>query len=115
MNLLWSLERAFVKDLLLHWPVEGKEKLPNYNTVSTVVRILEEKAYVSHEAFGRSHQYYALVSKREYQKRFMKNAVEHVFSGSLSGMISSLLDNQGGLSATELNKLRDLIDKSDTE
>lgn len=112
MNLLWSLERAFVKDLLAQWP---DKEIPAYNTVSTVVRILEEKAYVSHEAFGRSHQYYTIVSKREYQKRFMKNAVENVFSGSFSGMISSLLDNQGGLSTTELNKLRDLIDKSDTE
>jgi BlaI family transcriptional regulator, penicillinase repressor len=110
MHLLWELERAFVRDLLEKWP---EKEIPAYNTVSTIVRILEEKGFVSHEAFGRSHQYYALMSKGEYQQRFLKNAVENVFSGSLSGMISRLVEQPGQLSAAELEKLRQLIDETD--
>lgn len=112
MNLLWKQEKAFVKDLLANWP---DKEIPAYNTVSTIVRILEDKAFVSHEAYGRSHQYYALVGKREYQKRFLRNAMENVFAGSFSGMISSLLDNKEQLSREEREQLKDLIDNSDSE
>lgn len=110
MQLLWAMEKAFVRDLLEKWP---DNELPAYNTVSTIVRILEEKGFVSHESLGRSHQYYPLMSKGEYQRRFLKNAVENVFSGSLSGMISSLVEQPGQLSAQELEKLRKLIDETD--
>jgi predicted transcriptional regulator len=110
MHLLWDQERAFVRDLLEKWP---EEEIPAYNTVSTIVRILEEKGFVSHEAFGRSHQYYALMSKGQYQRRFLKNALENVFSGSLSGMISRLVEQPGQLSEADLEKLRKLIDETD--
>ncbi len=110
MHLLWDLENALVKELLEKWP---EKELPAYNTVSTIVRILEEKGYVTHEAEGRSHRYYPLMSKGEYQRRFLQNAVENVFSGSLSGMISRLVEQPDRLSAEEIERLRKLIDPTD--
>lgn len=109
MNLLWDLEKAFVKDLVDSW----KEiPVPAYNTVSTVVRILQEKGYVKHEAFGRSHQYSPAIDRQEYQKRFMKNVLKNVFSGSVTNMVSTLVDNEE-ISSDEMDEIRKMID--DTE
>ena len=77
MKLLWTKKKAFVKELINHWPEEPK---PAYNTVSTIVRILEEKEYVGHEVEGRSHRYFPIVAKRKYQQRLMKNVLDNVFS-----------------------------------
>ena len=107
MNILWQLKRAYVKDIIAAWE---EEPLPKYNTISTIVRILEEKkGYVSHEATGRSHQYFPIVTRGNYQKRLMRNVLENVFSGSMTGMVSSLLDAET-LSQQELDDLRNLID-----
>lgn len=108
MNLLWSVQKAFVKELIEKWP---EKPVPAYNTISTIVRILEEKGYVGHDAFGRSHQYRPLISKRQYQKRLLNNVLDNVFSGSFSGLVSSLLD-QESLSKKDLDDLQRLIDDS---
>lgn len=110
MNLLWSLKQALVKELIARWPAD--EPLPKYNTVSTIVRILEEKGFVAHESEGRSHRYYPLISKRQYQKRLLHNVIDNVFAGSLTGMVSSLLDSQR-VSSEELARLKSLIDESE--
>jgi BlaI family transcriptional regulator, penicillinase repressor len=109
MNLLWDKEKAFVKALVDEWPHEPK---PAYNTVSTVVRILEEKEFVSHEAFGRSHQYFPLVKREEYQKNLMKNVLQNVFAGDVTTMVSTLVDNEE-ISSTELDAIRKLIDEAE--
>lgn len=108
MNLLWDRTRAFVKVLVDEWPHEPK---PAYNTVSTVVRILEEKGFVSHEAFGRTHQYFALVHREEYQKNLMQNVLHNVFAGNVTTMVSTLVDNEN-ISSTELDAIRKLIDEA---
>ncbi|MFK7926441.1 MAG: BlaI/MecI/CopY family transcriptional regulator [Bacteroidia bacterium] len=111
MNLLWGLKKAFVKDIIADWP---DEEQPAYNTISTIVRILEEKEYVGHESFGRSHRYFPLLTKGKYQKRLLKNVMENVFSGSLTGMVSSLLD-ENQLSTKELSDLKSMIAESENE
>ncbi|MEZ4827457.1 MAG: BlaI/MecI/CopY family transcriptional regulator [Bacteroidia bacterium] len=111
MNILWGMKKAFVKDIIAKWP-ENSE--PAYNTISTIVRILEEKGYVGHDSQGRSHQYYPLITKSKYQKRLISNVLDNVFSGSLTGMVSSLLDNEK-ISADELNELKRLIDNNKRE
>jgi BlaI family transcriptional regulator, penicillinase repressor len=108
MNLLWDRTRAFVKVLVDEWPHEPK---PAYNTVSTVVRILEEKGFVSHEAFGRTHQYFALVQREEYQKNLMQNVLHNVFAGNVTTMVSTLVDNEN-ISSSELDAIRKLIDEA---
>ena len=109
MNLLWDKEKAFVKELVEEWTLIPK---PAYNTVSTVVRILEEKGYVSHEAFGRSHQYFALIKRESYQKRLMKNVLENVFSGNVTTMVSTLMDDET-ISNTEYDAIRKMIDEAE--
>ena len=106
MNILWKMEKAFVKELIEAWEESPK---PAYNTISTVVRILVEKEYVSHEAFGRSHQYFPLVQQDEYQKRLVKNVLNNVFAGSVSTMISTLVDSEE-MGTDELDNLRTMID-----
>lgn len=112
MNLLWSLKKALVKELIARWPEE--EAVPKYNTVSTIVRILEEKGFVDHEAEGRSHRYFPLVTKRQYQKRLLHHVMDNVFAGSLTGMVSSLLDSRH-ISPEELAGLKTLIDQSESD
>ena len=109
MNQLWDREKAFVKALVDEWPQDPK---PAYNTVSTVVRILEDKGFVSHEAFGRSHQYFPLVKREEYQKNLMKSVLKNVFAGNVTTMVSTLVDNEK-ISTTELDAIRKMIDDAE--
>ncbi|MEL6627873.1 MAG: BlaI/MecI/CopY family transcriptional regulator [Bacteroidota bacterium] len=109
MNILWQLKQAFVKEIINEWPEEPK---PKYNTVSTIVRILEEKGYAGHEAQGRSHRYHPLITKGKYQQKLVRNVLDNVFSGSLTGMVSSLI-NQEQVSSDELDALKKLIEDSD--
>jgi len=107
MNILWKLNEAFVKDLLACWP---DAKKPHANTVSTTVRILEDKKYVSHKTYGRSHQYYPLISKTQYQKRLLGNIVENAFAGSASSLVSALIDTEK-VSNSELDEIQTMINK----
>lgn len=109
MNVLWDQKNAFVKELIEHW---GEEPVPAYNTISTVVRILQEKEYVAHEAFGRSHRYFPKVSREDYQKRLMKNVLTNVFAGSVTNMVSTLVDNEE-LSSNELEEIKKMIDDAE--
>jgi len=84
MQVLWKLEKAFVKDIIEELP----EPKPAYNTVSTIVRILEKKEFVGHEAFGKTFRYFALISKREYSKFYLKSFVGSYFSSSYKQMVS---------------------------
>ena len=109
MNLLWDKEKAFVKELVEEWTLEPK---PAYNTVSTVIRILDEKEFDSYEAHGRSHQYFALISREEYQKRLMKNVLENVFLGDVTSMVSTLIDDES-ISNKEFDEIRKMIDEAE--
>ncbi|GAB4404490.1 MAG: BlaI/MecI/CopY family transcriptional regulator [Bacteroidia bacterium] len=111
MNLLWGLKKALVKEVIDAWE---EEPAPKYNTVSTIVRILEEKGFVGHESEGRSHRYFPLISRHKYQKRLMRSVLDNVFAGSMTGLVSSLLDG-GHVSRKELEALRTLIDQSEGE
>ncbi|MDP5172111.1 MAG: BlaI/MecI/CopY family transcriptional regulator [Bacteroidia bacterium] len=105
MNILWSLDKGFVNDILDRWTAEPK---PAYNTVSTIVRILETKGFVSHEAFGRSHRYFPVVTKRQYQFRALRNMVDQVFGGSSPVMVARLLEDET-LSENEMSELKKLL------
>ncbi len=107
MNILWPLKKAYVKEIIDRWTASPK---PKYNTISTIVRILEEKEYIGHEPDGRSYIYFPLMNKSQYQKRLLKNIIKNVFSGSLKSMVSTLLNNED-ISKEELDELKDLIDK----
>lgn len=84
MQVLWELDRAFVKEIVDKLP----EPKPAYNTVSTIVRILQEKGFVSHESFGKSHCYYPLIDKEVYTRKFLRNFIGNYFNDSFPQMVS---------------------------
>ena len=100
MQVLWALDAAFVKDMITELP----EPKPAYNTVSTIVRILQQKGFVGHEIHGKSHKYHPLVTKDAYTKSFMKGFVERYFSGSYQQMVS-FFTKEDNLSLNELEQL----------
>jgi len=109
MDILWKLKKGFVKDILEHWP---DSPAPAYNTISTIVRILQDKkGCIGHIAHGRTHEYVPMLSKDEYQKAFISQAVEKVFEGSLSTLLSTLIGNEK-VSMDELAELRKIIDQN---
>ena len=100
MQILWELDSAFVKDIITQLP----EPKPAYNTVSTIVRILQQKGFVGHEIHGKSHKYYPLITKDAYTKSFMKGFVKRYFSGSYRQMVS-FFTKENNLSLNELEQL----------
>ena len=97
MQILWNREAAFVGEIL----EDMAEPKPAYNTVSTVVRVLEKKGVVGHKTYGKSHRYHPLVDKPTYTRNLMHRILAIFFDGSFSGMVSFLCE-QGDLSAEEL-------------
>jgi len=105
MQILWRIQRGFVKDILDELPVPK----PAYNTVSTIVRILEKKGFVGYKAYGKTHEYFPLVSKEHYTGQLMKGVVKNYFSNSFQQMVSFFTDSRK-LSLKELEEIRALMD-----
>ncbi len=100
MQVLWQLESAYVKEIIEVLP----EPKPAYNTVSTIVRILEQKGFVDHKAFGKSHQYFPVISKEVYSKTFMNGFVSRFFSGSYQQLVS-FFANEKDMSLSDLEQV----------
>jgi BlaI family transcriptional regulator, penicillinase repressor len=100
MQLLWKKEKAFVKDLVADMP----DPKPAYNTVSTIVRILETKGFVAHQAYGKTHEYYPLISKDEYRSFYLKSMVSTYFGGSFQKLVS-FFAKDNDLDVQELEEL----------
>lgn len=84
MQILWNEKKAFVKEILAHFP----EPRPAYNTVSTIVRILEKKGFVSHEELGKSHRYFPLIRKEEYRNARFSDLMNGYFNNSMKQVLS---------------------------
>ncbi len=84
MQILWALEKAFVKEVIDELP----QPKPAYNTVSTIIRILETKGFVEHEAFGKSHRYFPVVSKEQYKSFATEKLLSGYFGNSVENMFS---------------------------
>ncbi len=106
MHILWKLKKAFVKDIM----AEITNEQPHYNTLSTIVRNLEEKGYVSHTAYGNTHQYFPIVALEDYRKKFMNTAIENYFNNSYKNMVSFFAQEEK-ISAKELREILDIIEK----
>jgi len=105
MHILWKLKKAFVKEV----QAEITEDQPHYNTLSTIIRNLEEKGYVSHNAFGNTHQYYPIVSIEDYRKGFMSTAIDNYFNSSYKSMVSFFAKEEK-ISAAELREILAMIE-----
>ncbi len=106
MQVLWDLEQGYVRDIL--------DKLPEpksaYNTISTIVRILEKKGFVGYSAHGKAHEYYPLVSKKEYRRTYFKRVLSSYFGDSYMALTSFFTKEQD-LSLEELEEIKKLIDE----
>ncbi len=106
MQLIWEIKQGFVKDILDHM----EEPKPAYNTVSTIVRILEKKGFVGYIAYGKTHQYYPLIPKEDYRKELMGGVVKNYFSNSFRQLVSFFTEEEQ-LSLKELEELKSIVDQ----
>lgn len=106
MKILWKAKKGFIKDLIDLCP----EPKPLYTTFSSVIRILEEKGYIDHKAYGKNHEYFPLVKKEEYRKIYIKEVVSDYFGSSYKNVVSFFVDEKK-LSTDDLKKLIEIIEK----
>lgn len=104
MRYFWDTEALFVKQLVEMYP----EPKPHFNTLSTYVRALEEKGFLSHESFGTTYRYFAVVGEEEYRSGTLKNVVKKYFDNSYLSVVSSLIKDEN-ISVEEVRKLLDEI------
>jgi BlaI family transcriptional regulator, penicillinase repressor len=106
MQILWNLEKGMVHDLLEKFP----EPKPAYNTVSTIVRILEQKGFVGHKAYGRTHEYFPVISKKEYTKSSFRGFMTNYFGNSYKSL-ASFFATEEKLTMRELEDIQKTIDE----
>lgn len=100
MQLLWKFGKAFVKDIIDAMP----SPKPAYNTVSTIIRILETKGFVGHKAYGKTHEYYPLITKERYTKFYLNNMIRGYFDGSFNNLVS-FFAKENKIDVKDLEKL----------
>ncbi len=105
MQILWKLKKGFIKDLLAEMIVPK----PAYNTVSTIIRILEKKGFVGHIAYGKTHEYFPIIEKDKYKTFYLKNFVGNYFGGSFNNLVS-FFAKSNDLSINEIEELLKHID-----
>ena len=106
LQVLWGIKEGVVGNVIDQLP----EPKPAYNTVSTVIRVLEKKDYVAHKVYGKTHVYYPKVSKAEYRQHAFSGTLKGYFNNSLNQVVS-FFASQKKLSIQELEELKQLIDK----
>ena len=113
MQILWMKKAAFVKEII----AEMDDPKPAYNTSSTIIRILETKKFVGHKEFGNSHQYYPLVSKKEYSKFRMNDMTSNYFGNSAKQVVSFFASNNkiSLQDADEIIKILEELKKEENE
>lgn len=106
MQILWDKKEGFVKDLLEQFP----EPKPAYNTVSTIIRILEKKGFVGHRSFGKSHQYYPQVSRENYRNERFSGLMKDYFNNSMKQVLSQFGQSES-LSMKEADEIIGMMEK----
>jgi BlaI family penicillinase repressor len=106
MQILWQLEKGFVKDIIEELP----EPKPAYNTVSTIIRILETKGFVDHKAFGKTHEYFPIISKEDYQNFATDKLMNGYFDNSVKHMFSYFVKKEK-IDLKEADEIMKLIEK----
>ncbi len=104
MHILWKLDKCFVNDIIAELPAPK----PAYNTVSTIVRILEKKGFVDHKAYGNTHEYFPLIDKEKYTKYFLKGFMQEYFSNSFTNLVSFFSKNED-MDVTEMEEIMKLL------
>ncbi len=109
MNFFWEKGPLFVRELLEFYD----EPKPHFNTLSTIVRTLEEKGFVAHKSFGNTYQYYATVTEEQFRNSTLKGVISKYFNNSYLGVVSSLVKEEE-ISLDELKKLINEVEKANS-
>jgi BlaI family penicillinase repressor len=104
MQACWHLEKAYIKEIIAELPAPR----PHYNSVATMVRILEDKGFLSHESLGNTFRYFPVVSKEEYQKQAVGDIVRQYFNNSYPSMLAFFAREQK-ISKAEINEIMNII------
>lgn len=109
MQILWEVKEANVKEIISHMP----EPKPAYNTVSTIIRILETKEVVNHRQKGKGYIYFPVIEKEDYSQSSLNKLMTGYFDGSFKSMVSFFM-NKNDINTTELDEILKMIeDKKD--
>lgn len=106
MRVLWQLKKGFVKDVLAELP----DPKPAYNTVSTIIRILERKELVGYTAYGKTHEYYPLITEEEYRRFQTEQLMANYFDNSLKKLVSFFVQDKN-ISLKEADEIINLLNK----
>ena len=107
MQIIWKLKKAFVKEMIEEFP----DPAPPYNTVSSVVRILEKKGFLGYTAFGKTHQYHPLISKFDYKRFTFRQMLSNYFGGTMENVVSFIAKEEN-LSEEEAKEIQAIINKN---
>lgn len=105
MQVMWQIEKGFVNDVLDRF----QDPKPAYNTVSTIIRILERKGFIGHKAFGKTHEYFPLITKKEYTKGFFSGMMKNYFSNSYQSLVSFIARDKN-LSIQDMEDIKKLME-----
>jgi len=107
MHILWDMKKGLVRDVLNRLP----EPKPAYNTVSTVIRVLEKKGFVGHKAYGTTYEYFPLIAKEDYTKFRFGEFLEKYFNNSFS-QLASFFSKENKLTMQELDEIMNELRKN---
>lgn len=110
MRMLWDRGPMFVREMLEIYP----EPKPHFNTVSTIIRILEDKGHVGHEVVGASHRYYAIARQEDFRKKSLARLVSDYFNNSYKNAVSALVEEEK-ISLDELREIIDLVERKNSD
>jgi len=113
MQILWEIKKGFVKEVIK----KMSEPKPAYNTVSTIIRILEKKGFVGYNSFGKTHEYFPLIAKDEYRSFFLRNFMGNYFGGSIQNLVS-FFAKENDLDINDMEEIMKYVEedlKSDKE
>ncbi len=106
MHIIWRLGRCIVSDILKEIKADSGSK-PPHSTISSIVRILEGKGFLDHKAYGRTYEYFPIISKEDYTKTTLNKLVSNYFEGSMSNLVSFLVKQED----IDMDELSDMIEK----
>lgn len=110
MHILWSIKKGFVKDVIEAMP----QPHPPYNTISSIIRTLEKKQFVGYRAFGKTHEYFPLITKAAYRKHTFKDYIMNFFDDTPKNVVSYMVKEQA-LNPEEVRQLLDLLEKDNKD
>lgn len=107
MQILWDLKSGFVKDV-----IDRLGEPTPYNTISSLIRILEKKGFVGHKAYGKTHEYFPVISKAEYRKFTFRGFLSNYFEGAPENVISFMVKEEN-IDPDDIQKMLKMLENND--